>query len=101
MRTSRIVGDAEGNPDLALALRVKTCCSHGAGGGGKKPSSCEHRISQFSLCRWPRAPAFFGELKNMTNEDSIWGVPCPSDLKRNQNVFIIGRLNNSQERHSR
>jgi hypothetical protein len=47
MRTSRILGDAEGNPDLALALRVKTCCSHGAGCGGKKPSSCEHRISRF------------------------------------------------------
>jgi len=26
----------------------------------------------------------------MTTDDSIWGVPCPSDLKRNKNVFIIG-----------
>jgi hypothetical protein len=26
----------------------------------------------------------------MTTDDSIWGVPCPSDLKRNENVFIIG-----------
>jgi len=34
MRTGRFVRDAEGNPDLALALRVKTCCSHGAGCGG-------------------------------------------------------------------
>jgi hypothetical protein len=46
MRTCRFPGDAEGNPNLALALGVKTCCSHGAGCGGKKPSSCEHRISE-------------------------------------------------------
>jgi hypothetical protein len=26
----------------------------------------------------------------MTSDDSIWGVPCPSDLKRSENVFIIG-----------
>jgi hypothetical protein len=25
----------------------------------------------------------------MTSDDSIW-VPCPSDLKRNKNIFIIG-----------
>jgi hypothetical protein len=39
---------------------------------------------------WPRAPAFFGEVKNMTSDNSTWRVPCPSDLKRNENVFIIG-----------
>src|ERR1700685_828778 len=26
----------------------------------------------------------------MTSDDSIWGVPCPSDLKRNANIFITG-----------
>jgi len=26
----------------------------------------------------------------MTTDDSIWGVPCPSDLKRNENIFITG-----------
>ena len=33
---------------------------------------------------------FFGEVKDMTSDDSIWGVPCPSDLKRNKNIFITG-----------
>ena len=26
----------------------------------------------------------------MTSGNSIWGVPCPSHLKCNENVFIIG-----------
>jgi len=26
----------------------------------------------------------------MTRDDSTWGVPCPSDLKRNQNIFVTG-----------
>jgi hypothetical protein len=26
----------------------------------------------------------------MTSDDSIGGVPCPSDLKRNENIFITG-----------
>jgi hypothetical protein len=26
----------------------------------------------------------------MTGDNSIWAVPYPSDLKRNENVFIIG-----------
>jgi hypothetical protein len=50
MRTSRIPRGAEGNPDLALALRMKTCRSQGASCGGKKLSSCERRVSRlFSL----------------------------------------------------
>ena len=32
----------------------------------------------------------FDEVKNMTTDDSIWGIPCPLDLKRNENIFIIG-----------
>jgi len=26
----------------------------------------------------------------MTSDDSIWGVPCASDLKCSKNIFIIG-----------
>jgi hypothetical protein len=62
MRTSRILGDAEGNLDLPLAVRVKTCCSHSASGGGKKPSSCEHRISQFFSLLVAQSAAFFAEV---------------------------------------
>jgi hypothetical protein len=46
-------------------------------------------LDSFLYC-WPRASAFFGEVKNMTSDNSIRDVPCPSDLKRNENVFIIG-----------
>jgi hypothetical protein len=42
-----------------LALRVKTCCSHGAGCGGKKASSCEHRISRFFSLLLARSAAVF------------------------------------------
>src|SRR5580704_16733306 len=42
---ARFPGDAEGNPNLALALRVNTCCNHSAGCSGKKFSSCQHRIA--------------------------------------------------------
>jgi len=33
----------------------------------------------------------------MTSDDSIWGVPCPSDLKRNKNILIIGAQVNPAE----
>jgi hypothetical protein len=46
-------------------------------------------LDSFLYC-WPRAPAFFGEVNNMTSDNSIWGVPCPSDLKRNTSIFIVG-----------
>jgi hypothetical protein len=46
-------------------------------------------LDSFIYCG-PRAPAFFAEVKDMTSDDSIWGVPCPSDLKRNENIFITG-----------
>jgi len=26
----------------------------------------------------------------MTSDDSLWGVPCSSGLKRNANIFITG-----------
>ena len=41
------------------------------------------------LYYWPRAPEFFDAVKNMTTDDSIRGIPCPLDLKRNENIFII------------
>jgi hypothetical protein len=49
-------------------------------------------LDSFLHC-WPRARAFFGEVKevkNVTSDESIWGIPCSSDLKRNKNIFIIG-----------
>src|ERR1700738_3440315 len=58
MRASRFAWNGEGNPDLALALRVKTCCNHGAGCGGKKFSACEHRIPRFIVAE-PRALSLF------------------------------------------
>jgi hypothetical protein len=45
-------------------------------------------LDSYLYC-WPRAPAFLGEVKNMTSDNSIWGIPCPSDLKHNENVFIV------------
>ena len=41
------------------------------------------------LYDWPERPLSF-EVKKMTTDDSIWGAPCPSDLKRNKSIFIIG-----------
>src|SRR6202007_1142786 len=47
MRTGRIAGDGEGNPDVAVALRMKTHWRQSAGCGNKKFSSGEHRASRF------------------------------------------------------
>src|ERR1700731_4986080 len=59
MRASRFAGNGERNPNLALALRVKTRCSHGVGCGGKEFPSCQHRIPRF-ITAASGAPAVFG-----------------------------------------
>jgi hypothetical protein len=58
MRASRVAGNGERNPNLALALRVKTRCSHGAGCSGKEFPSCEHKTSRF-IIPGPRVSAIF------------------------------------------
>src|ERR1700724_1987641 len=58
MRASRFAWNGEGNPNLTLSLRVKTCGNHGACCGGKKSSSCEHRIARFIVAE-PKAPSLF------------------------------------------
>jgi hypothetical protein len=41
-RTSRLNGEAEENPDRALAMGVKTCRSNGADCIRKEFASCDH-----------------------------------------------------------
>jgi hypothetical protein len=73
MRTGRFAGNGEGNSDLALALRVKTRSSDGAGCGGKEFPSCEHRTLDSSLLRLERP--LFSLGKNTTGFDSlVWEV---------------------------
>src|SRR6267378_1560462 len=60
VRPHRFLRNAEGNLDLAFGLRVKTCCSQGAGCGGKEFSSCEHKTSRF-IIPGPTVSAIFGK----------------------------------------
>src|ERR1700756_1988296 len=77
MRASRFTGNGEGDPDLALAVHVKTCCSHGASCGGKEFPSYEHRIPRF-ITAASGAPAVFGKVRKGKNtilcHSSIWAV---------------------------
>src|SRR5271169_47687 len=78
MRASRLAGNGERNPNLALALRVKTRCSHGVGCGGKEFPSCEHRIPRF-IAAASGAPPVFGKVRKGKNtilcHSSIWAKP--------------------------
>jgi hypothetical protein len=66
VRTTRILRDTKGNPDLALTLRVETCRSQSASCGREKLSSCDHRISRFfSLLLAQIARVFLHPVKEL------------------------------------